>query len=52
LEIGSAKFKAALLILVVMGLLTVYFKQYFFKKNSVKGEMTSEQTDKKTAPPV
>ncbi len=42
LEIGSAKFKAALLILVVMGLLTVYFKKYFFKQSSTKDEMTSK----------
>lgn len=33
LEIGSPRFKAALMILIVMGFLTAFLKQYYFKKN-------------------
>jgi uncharacterized membrane protein YdjX (TVP38/TMEM64 family) len=35
LEIGTPKFKAAVMILIVMGLLTLIFRQYFFKNNTV-----------------
>lgn len=35
LEIGSPRFKAAALILIVMGLLTMFLRQYFFKNNAV-----------------
>jgi uncharacterized membrane protein YdjX (TVP38/TMEM64 family) len=49
LEIGSPKFKAAVMILIVMGLLTLIFRQYFFKSNTV--ELNPDPENKELAVP-
>ena len=36
LEIGSTRFKAALIILIVIGLLTAFFRQYYFKSRNIE----------------
>ena len=36
LEIGSPRFKAALIILIVIGLLTAFFRQYYFKSRNIE----------------
>ena len=49
LEIGSPRFKGAILILIIMGLLTIYLRRSFFNSNTARKEKNLPPVDKKLA---
>jgi uncharacterized membrane protein YdjX (TVP38/TMEM64 family) len=51
LEIGSPKFTVSILILMAMGLLTFYFKQYFFNNSAARKELKPVPINKELAVP-